>query len=60
MIFFIYLWLCWVFVAARAFLYWLEVEATLPCGVWVSHCGNISCWGSWALGHRLSNCGAQA
>ena len=58
--YFIYLWLCWVFEAARAFLYLLEAEATLPCGVWVSHCGNISCWGSQVLAHRLSNCGAQA
>ena len=42
--------------------------ATLPCGVWASHCGGFSCCGAQALGvqasvvatRRLSSCGSQA
>ena len=42
------------------------------CGAWASHCGGLSCWskgfrhagvsscGSWALEHRLRNCGIRA
>ena len=42
--------------------------ATLPCGVWASHCGGFSCCGAQALGARasvvaargLSSCGSRA
>ena len=61
-ILFIYFWLCWVFVAARAFLWLWQVGATLCCGVQASHCGDFSCcraqalgaWVSVVVAHRLS------
>ena len=51
-----------------AFLLLWWAGATLPCGVWVSHCGGFSCCGAWAPGtwasvvvaHGLSSCGVQA
>ena len=48
---FIYLWLCWSFTAARAFLQLQRSGAILCCGVHASHCGGFSWWGTWALGH---------
>ena len=36
-------------------------QGLLPsCGVQVSHCGVFSCFGTWALEYRLSNCGSRA
>ena len=65
---FIYFWLCWVFVAARAFLQLQRAGATLCCGARASHCGGFSCCRAWALGaqasvvvaRRLSSCGSRA
>ena len=48
---FIYFWLCWHFVAARASLQLQKVGAALCSGAWASHCSGISCCGTQALGH---------
>ena len=56
--FFIYFWLCWVFV----------LVAALHCSARASHCGGFSCCGAQALGtlasvvvtHGLSSCGSRA
>ena len=50
------------------FLQLQRAGATLPCGVWASHCGGFSCCGAWALGvlasvvaaRKLSSCGSWA
>ena len=42
---FIYLCLCWVFVAV-----W-RVGAALWCGVWASYCSGFFCCGAWVLRH---------
>ena len=67
-----YFWLCWVFVAMRAFLHLWQTGATLYLWCFGSHCGGFSCCRAWALGHvgsvlapwalahRLSTCGTQA
>ena len=49
---FIYLWLCWVFVAVhRLSLVAASGAATiLRCGVQSSRCGGFCCCGAWALG----------
>ena len=60
------------FCCCRAFLYLNERGLLSSCGSRVSHCGDFSCcrvralrhvdcsrWGSQALAHRLSSCGAQ-
>ena len=39
---FIYLWLCWVFVAARGLSLVAASGATVCCGAWASHCGGFS------------------
>ena len=46
---FIYVWLCWVFVAACRLSLW-RAGATLRCGALASHCGDFSCCGARALG----------
>ena len=43
--------LCWVFVAALAFLWLRQVVASLRCGAWASYCGDFSCCRAQALGH---------
>ena len=65
---FIYLWLCWVFAAARGLSLVSVSGATLRCGAQAFHCGGFSCCGAWALGawasvvvaHGLSSYGSQA
>ena len=55
---FIYLlidfWLHWVFVVAHGLSLVVASGATLPCGVWASHCGGFSCCGARALGTQAS------
>ena len=52
---FIYLWLCWVFVAVRGLsLVGERGLLTLHCSVRASHCGVFSCCGARALGARAS------
>ena len=47
----IYIWLRWVFVAARRLsLVTASRGATLRCGARASHCGGFSCCGAQALG----------
>ena len=66
-IYFIYFWLCWVFVAAHRLSLFVASRATLRCGV-RAYCGSFSCCGARALGVRasvvvargLSSCGTQA
>ena len=50
-IYFMYFWLCWVFIAVRAFSSCSEWELFSSCGVWPSHCGGFSCCRAQALGH---------
>ena len=50
---FIYLWLCWVFVAALGLPLVVASGATLRCGAW-AYCGGFSCWGARALGAQAS------
>ena len=51
-LFYLFIWLCWVFTAARAFLY---------CCVWASHCSGFSCCRAQAPGHMgFSSCGSWA
>ena len=58
---FIYLWLCWVFVAARDFLQLRRSGAISSCGAWPSHRGGFSHCRAWAPGRSgFSSCGAQA
>ena len=65
---FIYFWLRWVFIAVRGLSLIAARGATLHCGVWASHCGGLSCCGSWALGAGasvvvacgLNSCGSRA
>ena len=58
---FIYLWLCWVFLAARGFSLVAWVKATLPFGVQASHYRGFSCCGTWTLGQTgFSGCGSWA
>ena len=68
LVFFIYFWLCWVFVAAWTFLYAEQrAGAALYCGAGASHRGAFSC-GAQALGrcvsvaaaHGLRSFGSQA
>ena len=67
-ILFIYFWLCWSFVAVRAFLQLQRVGSTLCCRAWASHCSCFSCCRAWALdvkasvveAHGLSSCGIRA
>ena len=55
---FIYLWLCWVFVAARALLELWWAGRLFSSGAQASHCSGFSC-GAWALGQEsFSSCGA--
>ena len=46
----IYLWLCWVFVAAQAFSSCGKWGLLSNFGVWASHCGGFSCCRGWAPG----------
>ena len=65
-----YFGMCWVFAAAWAFLQLPQVGAVSSCSAQPSHCSGLSrrkqgCMGfgscgSWALEHRLCNCGAWA
>ena len=67
-ILFIYLWLCWVFVAVRGLS--LVVASGGYSSLWcvASYCGGFSCCGAQALGawasvavaRGLSSCGSQA
>ena len=41
-ILFIYFWPYWVLVVS---------SGGLPCGTQASHCGGLSCFRAWALGH---------
>ena len=67
-ILFIYLWLPWVFVAARGLSLVVARGAILRCGARASHCGGFSCYGARALGawasvvvaRRLSSFGSRA
>ena len=64
----LYFWLCWVFMAARAFLRLRLLGATPCCGAQAAHCGSLEARGlrqlqpvgSWALEHRLNSCGTWA
>ena len=47
---FIYFWLCWVFVAVRAFSSFGDQGLLSSCGVQASHCGGFSCCQARALG----------
>ena len=51
---FIYLWLCWVFIAAWGLSLVAVSGATLHCGAQASRCGGFSCCGARALGMRAS------
>lgn len=51
-------WLCGVFVAEKAFLYWGERGLLASYGAPASHCTGFSC-GAWVLGIRASVNGAQ-
>ena len=65
-----YFGMCWVFAAAWAFLQLPQVGAVSSCSAQPSHCSGLSLCklgcvgfrscGSWALEHRLCNCGARA
>ena len=57
--FFLYFWLCWIFVAVQAFSSCGKWGLLSSCCARVSHCGGFSC-GAWALGHGLSSCGTWA
>ena len=54
------LWLCWVFVAVRAFLQLRPAGLPSGCSAWASPCGGSSRCGAQSLGHLLSGCGAWA
>ena len=54
LILFIYLWLCWVFIAAQAFLQLKRAGATLRCSACAAQCGGFSGRGAWALGAQAS------
>ena len=66
--YFIYFWLCWVFVAVPRLSLVVASRATLRCGARASHCGGFSCCGARAQGtqasvvgaHGLSSCGSRA
>ena len=60
-ILFIYFWLCWVFIAVRAFPSYGEQGLLSSCGPRASHhCGFSGCKAQ-ALGHSgFSSCGSQA
>ena len=47
--FFFFLWLCWVFTAARAVLSCGEWGLRSSCDVWASHCSGFFCFGAQAL-----------
>ena len=65
---YLFMWLCWVFVAARRLSLVAVSGGTLRCGVWASYCSGFSFGGAWALGtwasvsavHGLSSCGTWA
>ena len=60
-ILFLYFWLCWVFIAGRAFLQLLGAGATLHCSAQASHYGGLSCCRAQALGLMgLSSGGTRA
>ena len=46
--------LCWVFLAAQAFLSLWQVGAPLCCNVWASFCSGFSCCRAQASGVRAS------
>ena len=53
-IYFIYFWLCWVFVAMHRLSIVAARGATLRCSVRASHCSGFSHCGAWALGEQAS------
>ena len=62
--FFFFLWLCWVFVAARAFSGCFKQGMLSSCRAWASHCSGSSCcrartlgaWASIVVARGLSSC----
>ena len=53
-------WLCWVFVTARALLYCREWGLLSSYGAQASHCSGSSCCRAWALGCvGFSSCGSR-
>ena len=52
--FFIYFWLCWVFVAVQPFSSWSEQGLLSSRGAWASHCGGFSCCRIQVLGTPAS------
>ena len=64
-------WLCWIFIAAQAFLQLRCAGSALPMWcmsfssqwlllLWSKWAGGLSCCGSQAPDHRLSGCGTRA
>ena len=51
---YLFIWLCWVFVAGRGLSLVVASGAALRCGVQASHCGGFSCCGAQALGAQAS------
>ena len=50
LIYYIYFWLCWVFVAAHGLAVVVLSGAVLHCNARVSHCCGFSCYGAQAIG----------
>ena len=49
---FVYLWLCWIFVAASELSLAVNEQSLLSsCDAWASHSDGFSCCGARALGH---------
>ena len=60
-IYLFYFWLCWVFVAARAFSSCGEQGLLSSCGAQASHCSELSCCRARAPGRMaFSSCSSQA
>ena len=57
---FIYLWLSWVFVAARGLSLVAHSGATLRYSARASHCGGFSLWSTGSRRAGFSSCGMQA
>ena len=70
---YMYIWLCWVFVATQFFSSCGTQGLLSSCGAWAFYCGGASCcraqtlehegficFGSQALERRLRSCGARA
>ena len=70
---YMYIWLCWVFIATQFFPSCGKQGLLSSCGTWAFYCGGVSrcraqtlehkgfiCFGSQALECRLRSCGARA